>query len=127
MPRFRFKIANDEILVVVQIETKTAVRNIDDILSVKGVDACCIGPLDLSINFGFQSPQWDNPRYIDAFDKVVAAAKKWAKTAGLVIPQEQVQWAIEKGFTLLSVDGDAGFLMQGARAVLEKVRSLSKA
>ena len=116
------KTANDEILVVVQIETKTAVRNIDDILSVKGVDVCCIGPQDLSISFGFQGPQWDNPQYIDAFDKVLAAAKKRAKTAGVVIPQERARWAIEKGFTFLSVGADLGFIMQGARALLEEVR-----
>ncbi len=116
------KTANDEILVIVQIETKTAVGNIDDILSVKGVDACCVGPLDLSLSFGFYGPQWDNPQYIDAFDKVVAATRKWGKTAGVVIPQERVRWAIEKGFTLLSIGGDTGFLMQGAKAVLEQTR-----
>jgi len=116
------KTANAETLVVVQIETKTAVKNIDDILSVKGVDACCIGPLDLSISFGFQGPQWDNPQYMEAFDKVLAAAKKRAKTAGVVIPQERARWAIEKGFTFLSIGGDLGFLMQGARELLEQVR-----
>ena len=116
------KTANDEILVIVQIETRKAVSNIDDILSVKGVDACFIGPLDLSLSFGFQGPQWDNPQYIEAFDKVLVATKKWGKTTGLVIPQERVQWAIEKGFTILSVSGDLGHLMQGARAVLEGAR-----
>ena len=44
------KTANDEVLVVVQIETREAVRNIDDILSVKGIDACYIGPFDLSMS-----------------------------------------------------------------------------
>ena len=116
------KTANDEILVIVQIETQTAVSNIDDILSVKGVDACCVGPQDLSISFGFQCPQWDNPQYMESFDKVLAAARKWAKTAGVVIPQERTPWAIEKGFKLLSVGGDIGFLMKGARALLKEAR-----
>ena len=116
------KTANDEILVIVQIETQTAVSNIDDILSVKGVDACCVGPQDLSISFGFQCPQWDNPQYMESFDKVLAAARKWAKTAGVVIPQERTPWAIEKGFKLLSVGGDIGFLMEGARALLKEAR-----
>ena len=116
------KTANDEILVIVQIETQTAVSNIDDILSVKGVDACCVGPQDLSISFGFQCPQWDNPQYMESFDKVLAAARKWEKTAGVVIPQERTPWAIEKGFKLLSVGGDIGFLMKGARALLKEAR-----
>ena len=38
------KTANDEILVVAQIETQKAISNLDDILSVKGIDACYIGP-----------------------------------------------------------------------------------
>ena len=51
--------ANDEILVIVQIETKEAVSNVDDILSVEGIDACFIGPYDLSLSFGLSSPKWD--------------------------------------------------------------------
>lgn len=116
------KTANDEILVVAQIETQKAISNLDDILSVKGIDACYIGPLDLSLSFGFYGPQWDNPQYIDAFDKVLAAAKKWGKPAGMWTYQENIQWAIEKGFTLNTVDSADIFLMKGATMALEKAR-----
>ena len=116
------KTANNEIFVVVQIETRKAVSNIDDILSVKGIDACYIGPLDLSLSFGFYGPQWDNPQYIEAFDKVVAAAKKWGKPAGIYAVQENIQWAIEKGFTFNTVGDDDSFLMWGAKIALEKAR-----
>ncbi len=116
------KTANDEILVVVQIETRKAVSNIDDILSVKGIDACYIGPWDLALSFGFQDPQWDNPQYIEAFDKVLVSAKKWGKPAGMFAVQENIQWAIEKGFTLNTVDSDDSFLMQGATMALEKAQ-----
>ncbi len=122
------KTANDQILVIVQIETRKAVSNIDDILSVKGIDACYIGPLDLSLSFGFYGPQWDDPQYIDAFDKVAAAAKKCGKPAGMFAVQENIQWAIEKGFTLNTVGNDDNFLMEGARIALEKAReAISKA
>ena len=116
------KTANGEILVVVQIETKKAVSNIDDILSVKGIDACFIGPLDLSLSFEFYGPQWDNPQYIEAFDKVLVAAKNWGKPAGMATSQEIIQWAIEKGFTLNTVGGADDFLMRGARTALEEAR-----
>jgi len=120
--------ANDELLIIALIETRQAVSNIDDILSVKGLDACYIGPFDLSQSFGFYGPQWDNPQYIDAFDKVVAAAKKWGKPSGMYTSQENIQWAIEKGFTLNIMGSADGFLMQGASIALEKVReALSKA
>ncbi len=123
------KTANDEVLIVVQIETREAVRNIDDILSVKGIDACYIGPFDLSMSFGSHPPQLgnvqyerDNPRYIEAFDKVVTAAKKWGKPAGMFAVQENIQWAIEKGFTLNTVGSADNFLMQGATIALEEAR-----
>ena len=123
------KTANNEILVVVQIETRQAVSNIDDILSVKGIDACYIGPFDLSQSFGCYPPQLGNsqfelanPQYIDAFDKVVAAAKKRGKPAGMWTSAETIQWALEKGFTLNTVGNADGFLMQGATIALEKAR-----
>ena len=123
------KTANDEILVVVQIETRKAISNLDDILSVKGIDACYIGPSDLSQSFGCYPPQFGNskyelanPQYIDAFDKVVAAAKKWRKPAGMFAVQESIQWAIEKGFTLNTVGNADSFLMQGAKIALEKAQ-----
>jgi 2-keto-3-deoxy-L-rhamnonate aldolase RhmA len=123
------KTANDEILVVVQIETREAVSNIDDILSVKGIDACYIGPYDLSLSFGCCPPQLGNsqfelanPQYMDAFDKVVAAAKKWGKPAGMWTSAETIQWAIEKGFMLNTVGSADDFLMQGATIALEKAR-----
>jgi len=129
------KMANDEILVVVQLETQKAVSNIDDILSVKGIDACYIGPFDLSQSFGCYPPQFGNsqfemanPQYINAFDKVVAVAKKWGKPAGMYAVQESIQWAIEKGFTLNTVGNADSFLMEGARMALEKAReAFSKA
>ena len=123
------KTANDELLIIVQIETRKAVSNIDDILSVKGIDACYIGPFDLSQSFGCHPPQFgnskyelDNPQYIDAFDKVLAAAKKWGKPAGMWTSAETIQWAIEKGFTLNTVGSADDFLMRGARIALEKAR-----
>ncbi len=116
------KTANDEILVIVQIETRKAISNIGDILSVPGVDACYIGPLDLSRSFGLDSPQWDNPEYVEAFDKVVAAAKKWRKPAGMWTSAETIQWAIEKGLTLNTVGSADAFLTEGASIALEKAR-----
>ena len=121
--------ANDEILIIVQIETKKAVSNIDDILSVAGIDACYIGPFDLSMSFGCHPPQLgnaqyerDNPQYMDAFDKVLAATKRRGKSAGMYATTETIQWAIEKGFTLKTVGSADGFLMQGAEIALEKAR-----
>lgn len=124
-----FKTINDEIFVVVQIETREAINNIDDILSVEGISACYIGPSDLSQNFGcyppkFGDPQFElaNPEYIKAFDKVIVAANKSGKPAGMWTSSETIQWAIEKGFTLNTVGSADSFLMQGAKMALGKAQ-----
>ena len=114
--------ANDEILIIAQIETRKALSNLDDILSVKGIDACYIGPVDLSFSFGLGSPKWENPEYLEAFDNVLAAAKKWGKPAGMFTFIENIEWAIKKGFILNTVDSADRFLLQGAKMALEKAR-----
>ncbi len=114
--------ANDELLIIAQIETRKAVSNLDDILSVEGIDACYIGPFDLARSFGFDSPKWDNSEYLEAFDKVLEAAKKWGKPSGMFASQENIEWAIKKGFTLNTVGSADAFLMQGAKIALEKAR-----
>ena len=119
------KTANEEILVIAQIETHEAIRNVDDIFSVHGIDAGFIGPFDLAFSYGFQSPKWDNPDYMQAFDRTIEAAKKWRKPAGLFVNQENVEWAVKKGFTLNLIGTADFFLMQAAKAALEKARSVS--
>ena len=113
--------ANDEILVIAQIETREAVGNLDDILSVDGIDAAYIGPMDLSLSYGLSFPDLEDPDFLDAFDKVLAAGKKWQKPVGLYGFSHTIQWAIEKGFRLNTVDSDATLLMRGASRVLKKV------
>jgi len=116
------KTANDELLITVQVETLKAVNNLDDILSVDGIDACYIGPLDLAFDLGFNAPQWDDPKYMEAIDKVLAVASKRGKPVGLYATQDNIEWAIEKGFRLNTVDSADTFLMRAARAALKKAR-----
>ena len=117
-----FKTANDELLIIVQVETQQAVNNLDDILSVKGIDGCYIGPFDLAMSLGLGFPKWDNPEYLGVFDKVLQTAKKWGKPAGMYASQDNIKWAIEKGFKLNTVGSADEFLMRGARMALQEAR-----
>ncbi len=58
-----------EPLVILQIEHKDAVNNIDEILKVEGIDSICIGPFDLSSSYG-KAGKFDDPEIIDAIDSV---------------------------------------------------------
>ena len=113
--------ANIEIMVSVQVETRKALDNLDEILSVEGVDACYIGPWDLSSNLGFGvPPKWGEPRYLEAFDRVLEAAEEHGKPAGMFCNIDNIGWAVEKGFRFNTVGDADGFLMHGARTALER-------
>ena len=117
------KTANDEIMVTVQVETQDAVDNIEEILRVDGIDACFIGPWDLSSNLlGRVPPEFDNPEYSGAIDKVIETAKKVGKPAGFYCNMSNIAWAQEKGFTYNTVGEADGFLDYGAKVALEAAR-----
>ena len=114
--------ANDNILVAVQIETVDAVKNIDEILAVDGVDVVYIGPTDLCMSMYGLPAKWGDAKYMEAFDTVVKAAKKAGKPAGIYATSQNIEWAIDKGFTFPSVDQADVFLAAGAAAALKKTK-----
>ena len=118
-----YQTANEQLLISVQIETRQALDNLDDILSVPGIDACYIGPYDLSCSLGFGiPPKWDEPRYLAAFDRVLEASKRHGKAAGMFATYDNIEWALERGFTFNTVDDADKFLVRGAQMALDKVR-----
>jgi len=67
--------AKREPLVIVQIEHQEAVKNIDEILRVPGIDSICIGPFDLSASYG-KTAQFDDPEILTAIDTVREKARQ---------------------------------------------------
>ncbi len=122
------KNANDNIAVVVMIESKMAVKNIEDILSVKGVDGVFIGPYDMSGSYGIPG-QTDSGVVKDACSKVVEACKRHRKSSGLHIvkpTEENIRAAIQQGFTFIALGVDSVFLDKAAREPLVTARKLLK-
>lgn len=116
--------ANDAISVIIMIETKKAVENIDSILAVEGVDGIFVGPYDLSGSYGVVG-QTDHPRVKEALERVVAAAENAGKAAGLhvVLPsEEEIIRAVAGGFTLIAVGMDTVFLSRSVKAAYEITR-----
>lgn len=110
-------------LVVVMIESRSAVEDIDAIMAVEGVDACFVGPYDLSGSFGIPGDT-GHPLITAACAQVAAACKRHGKAAGrhLVTPtREEVAGALAQGFTFLALGMDSSFLGSGARGALELV------
>jgi 4-hydroxy-2-oxoheptanedioate aldolase len=76
--------ANDDVIVIPMIETAEALKNLDDILSVPGVDAIYVGPSDLSLALGCKPrlDQTDAP-VVEAQQMIVKACKKHGVVAGI--------------------------------------------
>ncbi len=113
--------ANDEIAMVMQIEHKDAIANLDAILRVEGVDGVFVGPLDLSGSMGITG-QLDHPQMKTALEKCRFACRAHRKAAGLHIIRpdgDNVRVALEEGYTMLALGLDNVFMEDGARAALK--------
>src|SRR3990172_8579584 len=78
-----FQHANETVLCIVMIETAQAVENLDEILSVPGVDVAYIGPADLSVSLGFPPASYhEDAKYVGAVQAVVDACRKHGVVPG---------------------------------------------
>ncbi|OYT65264.1 4-hydroxy-2-oxo-heptane-1,7-dioate aldolase [Candidatus Bathyarchaeota archaeon ex4484_205] len=119
------KNANKEVVVVLQIETGEAVRNLDEILKVDGVDATFIGPADLSANLGHIG-ELDNTEVLETIREVLRRHEGKEICPGIAATPGSAQRYIEMGFRLVSVGSDLGFMRMKAEEILRKLRSLLK-
>jgi 2-dehydro-3-deoxyglucarate aldolase len=113
--------ANDDTLVIVIIEHKDAVENIDQILSVPGIDGTFIGPYDLSMSLGIPG-QLDHPLSIAAKKRVLEATLAHGLVPGihLVHPDRAAKdcaQAITDGYRFIALGTDILFLGDSARAL----------
>ena len=107
-----FASANDQILVAVQIEHIRAVQNIDEILSVPGIDAAFIGPYDLSASMGLTG-QFDHPDFQKARDGILAACARHGITPGIHVVQPdlaELHRRLAEGYKLLAYSLDITIL-----------------
>ena len=107
--------ARERTVVVAQIEDLEALKNLDAIVAVDGIDALFIGRIDLTVALGAQSP--DEPNVLDAIDVIIATARKAGKPIGMFAPRDPdvAGWAA-KGVSLFLQGSDHAFLRAGAKA-----------
>lgn len=114
--------ANEETLVIVQTETAKAVENVDEILSVKGVDIAWIGQCDLSISLGIPG-QYEHPDFLRAFDKVLNACEKYGVALGfLPLDVPNAIEMINKGVKCIGYTADVFLFLKALKTDVQKIR-----
>ena len=107
--------ANDEICVIVQIETVTGLKNIDAISAVEGVDAVFIGPTDLSGSMGFVGQQ-GHPEVVEAVCKGIESIQAAGKQAGvLAVTKELIEKYSTAGAKFIGVGVDTAILSNATK------------
>ena len=115
--------ANDEICLLLQVETATAMENLDAILAVDGVDGVFIGPSDLSASMGHIGDA-GHPEVREAIGHGLASIKAAGKLAGLLcMDPELVASYVEQGADFVGVGVDTLILGQGMVRLAEQFKS----
>jgi 4-hydroxy-2-oxoheptanedioate aldolase len=119
------KTANDQTITFIQIESKTAVENLDSIVSVPGVDAVFIGPADLSLSYGGDPVMnYEDPDARERHIRIIEGCHEHGVKVLMLAPTPQMfERAVEWGADLITVAFEAGFVAAGASEALQRARA----
>jgi 2-dehydro-3-deoxyglucarate aldolase/4-hydroxy-2-oxoheptanedioate aldolase len=113
---------NEQIMAILQIETKLMIERRDELLSVPGVDVVMVGPVDLSISLGVPG-DFHHPKMIEAMDQIRDSCVKHG-----VVPGTQTRtlalaklWK-ERGMPFIGCGSETGFLFEKASEVAAALR-----
>lgn len=123
-PQHEFADADASVLCAVQIETLSALRDVDAIAAVDGVDVLFLGPLDLSNALGVAD--WSQPAALaDAAGVIARAAARAGKQAGVLVDSpEAVPHYRGLGFTFIGCSSDGSVVARGVRGLVTELNSL---
>ena len=114
--------ANDETLLIAQIETASGLQNVEEIAAVPGIDALWIGLYDLTNSLGIPG-QMNHPDVLAATDRVFAACQAHNKSpAVLVTSIAEGQAQLQRGFKLIAYSGDLWLYQSALRHGLNTLR-----
>ena len=120
-------IINENMLIVIMLESPEAIENVETIAAIDGVDVVLIGTNDLCMEMGIPG-DYSNPKVKNAYIKVIEACKKYGKTPGMggVYNEELMSEYIKMGMKFILSGSDLSFMMQSASQRSNKLRSFLK-
>ena len=117
-----YKEAEKEICVLIQCETKEAIKNIPEIAKIDGIDGIFIGPSDLSSSIG-KIGQFEDKEVQDLIYEGLNLCSKSGKPAGILTgKQEYAKKYIKDGYTFVAVNSDTNLFARGAENLLKEFK-----
>jgi 4-hydroxy-2-oxoheptanedioate aldolase len=117
---------NKDSMCIVNIESMTAVHNLDDLLNVHGLDAVIIGPHDLSISMDLPE-QYEHPEYEKVVKEIIHKARKKGIAAGIHFPADpdrQIKW-MNEGANIILHSSDMFLFSQKLKEDIGKIKNAS--
>ncbi len=115
-------LANEQICLLVQAETQTALDNLDAIAAVEGVDGVFIGPADLSASMGFVGQQ-DHPQVRQAIEDAFRRIARAGKASGILMVDDQLaRHYIDIGGVFVAVGTDISLLARNGTALAQRFK-----
>lgn len=119
------KLANEETMVIAHIESVEGFKNLEEILSVPGVDGMTIGAMDYTNDLG-DPGNFDLPEVQKALEKAVSVTGSLNRFCGVISSNASFgHRCIDAGMHLWVCGTDAGILMEGARKGVENFRTFT--
>jgi 4-hydroxy-2-oxoheptanedioate aldolase len=114
--------ANKETMTILMIESGKGLEAVEEIATLPSLDVLFVGPYDLSLSLGIVE-QFDNPIFINALKRVIAACNAAGIAAGIQTGNMQLLMkARELGARFLMYSSDSGILWDGYREAVRKLR-----
>ena len=114
--------ANEEMMLVVQIETEEAVANVDEIMQVPGVDVALVGPVDLMLDV--QAHGHDEAHCERLIQQVAEASKRTGTAAGAYCATEgTAQQRVGQGFNLIGYGHPHAILIRALQEIFDRSRN----
>jgi len=114
---------NENVMVVLQIETRLAVQLRNELLSVPGIDAVMVGPVDLSISLGVPG-DFQHPKMVDAMEQIRDSCIQHGVAPGTQTRTLALAkfWK-ERGMLFLGCGSETGFLMEKASEIATALKA----
>ena len=124
MDKFKyFKFANEETMIIAHIEGVEGINNLDEILSVPGIDVIFIGPYDLSQSLGIPG-EVNNPLVTERMKEVVLKCKENKVSVGTFVDDiKTAKFWVSLGVQYISFSVDVGILYNASKNIISKLKN----